>query len=327
MNRNDIKLFLKEVFGPNTLMEDHTGWVSIRCPLAPWKHAGGKDTKPSSGISVKDDGTSIFHCLTCKSKGTVGWLLGEYDKFSGENHAKQIRELEDEMFLGGVPEWGERPRTEVLGEPLDKDTYLDLYDSAAGHPYLLKRGISKATALELGLLYDPSDSRGEARILFPVYSRNGDLHGFSGRAVGKGVNPKVRDYHGLKKAMLLLGSHLIRDDDPYVVLVEGLMDWAMTVQNGQPAVASMHANLTEAQAEILKEIGKPVYVIYDRDEAGDSGRVKVKEALNGFLPLFKVRYPDRYVRDENTGIYRLVSDPGELTGYEIADMIEDSRLL
>lgn len=327
MNRQDIRLLVKEVFGPNTLMEDHTGWVSIRCPLAPWRHAGGKDTKPSAGISVKDDGTSIFHCLTCKSKGTTAWMLSEYDKFSGENHAKQIRELSDEMFLGGIPEWGERPRTETLGEPLDKSIYLDLYDSAAGHPYLLKRGISRATAQELGLLYDPSDSRGDARILFPVYALNGDLHGFSGRAVRKGVDPKVRDYHGLKKAMLLLGSHLIRDDDPYVVLVEGLLDWAMTVQNGQPAVASMHANLTEAQAEILKEIGKPVYVMYDRDEAGDSGRVKAKEALDGFIPLFKVRYPDRCVMDEATGLERLVGDPGELIADEVANMIDDSRLL
>lgn len=327
MNRNDIKALLKEVFGPNTLAEDHAGWVSIRCPMAQWRHEGGKDTKPSAGISVKDDDVSVFHCLACKAKGTVGWMLRQVDAHTGENHSRLIRELDNEMFLGGVPEWGERPHAERLGDPLDKGTYLGLYDTAAGHPYLVTRGITDETADALGLLFDPGDSQGDARILFPVYSLDGGLYGFSGRAVDNSVYPKVRDYHGLKKSLLLLGSHLITEDDPYVVLVEGLVDWAMTVQNGQPAVASMHANLTAQQAEVLRDLGKPVYVMYDRDAAGDEGRAKVKEMLEGYLPLFKVRYPDRWVFDEGSGDERLVGDPGELSADEVADMIDDARLL
>ena len=72
MDRLEIKELLKEVFGPNVPLVDHTKWVSLCCPLARWTHAGGADSSPSSGVSVKDGDTSIsqnigeMECKECE---------------------------------------------------------------------------------------------------------------------------------------------------------------------------------------------------------------------------------------------------------------------
>lgn len=42
-------------------------WVRGPCPLAPWLHKSGKDSKPSFGIYVAQGERSRFHCFSCES--------------------------------------------------------------------------------------------------------------------------------------------------------------------------------------------------------------------------------------------------------------------
>lgn len=318
MQRDEIKELIKTMFGPNAMRLDQADWVMTQCPFAPWMHSSGKDRNPSFGISVKADSESNFHCFTCKAKGRLHNLPKRLAKVSRDKAWLAYHDdiPADESLGGKLPSWeqlGKKERRQQLGDPVP-DSYLHVFDSAAGHPYLKERGIDDQAARGMDLRID-EDDHGVERILFPVYSRYGKFHGYTGRATHPDVNPKVRDYFGLPKRLLLLGSEHIEKHDDKIILVEGLFDYANLFQYGHAVVASLHANLTPQQANILKWWGKPVVVMYDNDRAGKQGRMVVKEQLGKHLPLMKVRYP------------KGCNDPGELTKNQLYRMLSDTRLL
>jgi DNA primase len=330
MDRAAVHEFIREVIGPNTERVDTTGWVSIRCPLAKWRHANGKDSRPSAGISVNDNGNSVFNCYSCHAKGPLAYLLRQLERYTGEDWSEYIETLETDELLGGtLPEWGAKVSAQNALVEVPEE-HIDLYEPILEDdypPYLTKRGISFATAKKLELVIDPSDSEGEERILFPVRGRAGVLYGFTGRATSASARLKVRDYFGLQKRLLLLGAHAIEADAKYVILVEGLFDYARMREFGQPAMAFMSSTLTPAQAEIVKDIGLPVYFFHDNDEPGLDARDKAAEALCRYVPMMKVRYPKRQLRHSRTGETRGLKDPAELREDEILQMIADAKLL
>lgn len=321
---------LREAFGP-TPTQVINGWVSLRCPLSPWTHQTGKDSNASAGVSVQPNGMSVFNCFTCGNRMPFHGMLRRYSEYSGEDLEQLIEEIKEEAFIGprNLPEWDRSDDGQGDLVPLKKSVYLGLYDSAAGHPYLRKRGISDSTAERLQLMVDPCDpADGEERILFPVFGLDGELYGISGRATSKQARLKVRDYYGLRKAANLLGAHLIASEKPkYVVVVEGLFDYANSWECGQPAVAVMHSTLTDRQADLLKDIGLPAYMFYDDDEAGAKGVAAAGKALYRYQPVMRVRYPKVWIEDKGEpGGGHWLKDPGELLAEEFEEMIADSRL-
>lgn len=327
MRREQVVDLIKELSGPNTLMVHVGEWVSFPCMFAPWKHTTGHDEHPSAGISVSDNGVSIYNCFACHSKGRLSWVVRELESLTGEDYGALSYGLEQEEFYGaGLPEWGEEVPGLLPLEPIDKAFHFDLYDSACGHPYLRKRGITDHAARVMELLYDPGDG-GARRIVFPVYGPNKLLYGFTGRAIDRDVSLKVKDYFGLPKKRLLLGAHLVLPEDEYVILVEGLFDYAKLVTFGQPVMAFMSSTLTAEQAEIVKDFGKPVYFFHDNDEPGLDARSKAKEILCKHVPTMKVRYPDECTIETPEGDLRPPNDPAELTQLQVEEMLSDARLL
>lgn len=283
---------------------------------------------------VLDGGLVTGNCFTCGTSGTAGPLskmLSLYSDYSGEDLGDLIDEIEEGEFLG--------PRTlqsydsllsgnlHDIAMPIDEGLYMDLYDSAVGHPYLAKRGISKATTRKLELLYDPKDpADSEPRILFPVRGPDGLLYGFSGRATRPTARLKVRDYCGLAKAQCVLGSHLA-DQASRIVVVEGLVDYAMCHEHGEAGCAMMHANLTEYQAEIVRNIGKPTYIMYDNDKAGNDAYATAYRQLTRHVPLFKTTYPKVRIEDKSQRGWHWLKDPGELLKEELEEMLSKAQLV
>ncbi len=328
MDRVGLEQIIRDVFG-NPTTQEIGGWLCFPCPLSTWQHESGRDSRASFGISIQPSGVSVAHCFTCGCKLPLHALLQKWAAYTGEDLDTLIDEVEEQAYLGPreIPEWGAATRADSDPVPLKQSVYLDLYDSAAGHPYLRSRGISEATTERLQLKVDPADpADGEERILFPVFSPTGDLHGMSGRATSPGARLKVRDYQGLPKSACLLGAHLIAQAKPdKILVVEGLFDFANCWEQGFPAVAVMHSALTKGQASILRDFALPVYLFFDDDAAGRKGVATAGKALFAYIPVMKVRYPEVWVDDGLGGKHR-VKDPGELSKDEIEFMISDSRL-
>jgi len=331
MDREQIKEVCREVFGRNHDMKDLGNWVGMRCVLAPWTHAKGHDTSPSAGVSVIPDGTSIYNCFTCGSPKPFHRMLADYADYSGECLDDLIEELEEGEFLGplNVPGYdkilAERVTDEGIPMPIQEGLYMSLFESAEGHPYLRERGISRAITRELELRFDPSDSEGEPRILFPVRGPDGLLYGFSGRAIYEDARLKVRDYHGLVKSAMLLGSHLVQPSDD-VIVVEGLFDYANAHQCGYAGCAVMHSTMTDIQASIVRNLGRPTYLFYDNDDAGFKGVVHARNKLVGHVPTFEVTYPRIKIEDDSERGWHWLKDPGEMIPEDFEKMLKDAEL-
>lgn len=332
MDAREITEVLKDVFGRNFKAIESNGWLSIKCPLSKWTHERGADKRESAGISIKPNGVSVFNCFTCHNTMPIQGMLRKWAGYTGEDLGGLIEELEDAVYLGPrtIPTWDEtRVQQTEEQAPLDKAIYLDLYDSAAGHPYLAARGITDETAELLQLMLDPCDpSDGEERILFPVFGTDGELYGLSGRATNGNARLKVRDYFGLKKSANVLGAHLIAQRKPgYVLIVEGLFDYANCWNHGHPAVAVMHSTFTQKQAEIVRDFSLPTYPLYDDDKAGRHGSQECAAKLVQYVPVLMPQYPRVWLTDENEeeGGHWL-KDPGEMLEEDFAHAISSAKL-
>lgn len=324
-------------------------WLKFPCPFAQWKHANGRDRKPSFGIRCTDTEDSAFHCFACHEKGLFIRLpldLGHLRGGSFGQYAELHNQIKHSEFTKKmvIPKWIEDPE-ELYVAPSqdivwpDPEREYDYY-SAAGHPYLQERGISWATAISLGLRYDPF----QRRILFPVKDRKGRLAGFSGRAIDRAYaetddgpidragNPylKVRDYLGLRKRQFLLGEHRVQPRAhgqhfvwerktgtlrSVVVLVEGLFDYAYLTELGVCNVlALLGTALTPEKAERLMAYDG-VILFMDNDTAGWDARANITAQLFKRVPLIDVNYPEGY--DE--------ADPASLPPDVVRHMLSTRR--
>lgn len=335
MQRTDIIEFaIRLGLGPPARTST-ANWLHYSCPFAPFKHQNSRDRTPSFGIAVTETEHSWYNCFACHSTGLfpelafeLGRLRNARDLFSiGE----QIRRAETIKTIE-VRKWVEDIGELYAAKEKDKFEYPDpekefAYYSAAGQTYLRERGISWATAIALGLRYDPY----QRRILFPVKDRWGTFAGFTGRAIDgayrntddgpvtKSGAPfiKVRDYFGLRKRRFLLGEHRCREQPIRIpiILVEGLFDYAYLSELGiRNVLALLGSALTSEKAEKLTSYAG-VVLFLDNDAAGESAIEAIKAQLFRKVPLIGVKYPPGYDG----------ADPASLPPSVIKSMLKNRR--
>jgi len=256
------------------------GWISARCPFAEFYHTRGYDKRPSFFAHINDTGISGFNCFTCGQKGAIVTLYKKLGELREENYMRDIIEAEFDEVPEDFGTFGQRRLQIEEAKAVDEAIFVGMYpsawDVADARDYLIKRKINERAAQQLDLLFDPD----EKRILFPVRDIDFDLFGFTGRTILEAHDypypdfPKVRDYAGLKKEQLLLNEQNFSSNKP-TIIVEGLFATARAVSERADKIANimatMGAHMSDFQAERLTDHGKPVYLLYDDDEAGDVG--------------------------------------------------------
>lgn len=317
-------------------------WLNGHCPFAPYvpEHRSNTDSTPSFGAGINDHGLSSFHCFTCKRHGIVSDLARGLAFYRNENYQHIIFAADqadlDVDFLpwDAITVVDDKPLI-----PLDMTHFENQYPSvtnfAEARNYLVSRGIKAKAAKRLDLRFHI----GEKRVVFPVRDTDKQLYGFTGRTLlephqyptyASGMKfPKVRDFAGLPKEKLILGSDLWEPGKP-VLIQEGLAGHGYLHQIGADEHfnigTTMGALLTSYQASTLIEFNEPVYLLYDNDPAGDAalfgelvkdGYRKGGGAIDKLiqhLPLFLPAWPEGK------------NDPDQLTIEEISGIIPGTDL-
>lgn len=309
-------------------------WFIHPCPFAPFKHDRGTDRNPSFGIAIVEDGYSYYKCFTCKSKGHFYRLPDSLERAAGNMRgdpsgmvAVMNAEQDCVKLMPLSPPTKMDYAQQNKPEPLNKNIFEGVFDFAWQHrearEYLKSRGIGRETAEKLGLLFDQDD----LRIVFPVYDKEGNLYGHTGRTVLENWAqfnqppmrryPRIKNYHGLKKEWFLLGEHLISPESRKpIIVVEGLFGYAHLIEIGAEKyfhpVALMGSDMSTMQAQTLINFNRGVYLLFDSDEAGDIGTFG-KDGAGGavamlypYCTIYVPEWPENKV------------DPDQLTEQDLA---------
>lgn len=155
---------------------------------------------------------------------------------------------------------------------------------------LKKQNVPLALAVELGLLKKREDGSHydflRNRLIFPIFSPQGEITGFGGRTLDDAEQPKYLNsadsavYHKSHSVYgLYQAKTSIRQNDQ-VVIVEGYMDVLALAQAGlAQVVAPLGTALTEGHVELLRRYTRNMVLIFDGDEAGLNAQMRA-------LPIF-----------------------------------------
>lgn len=264
------------------------------CPLP---NHNGRRNSPSFSANLE---RGIFQCFGCGAKGNVlefAALMTRLDPKDGTSlrkaafrlRARFCPELENsretKRGTSQSPTSSNQPpetgQSIIVNEPLD----FKLKGLNASHPYLLNRSFTPGTIKHFGLGYC---SRGflEGRVAIPLHDHQSRLIGYAGRLVDDTAineeNPrykfpgkrKVGDkIHEFRKTMFLYNGFRIKVPIEDLIVVEGFTSVWWLTQNGYAnVVATMGADCSERQVELIVPLVKPegiVWIMPDGDKAGE----------------------------------------------------------
>ena len=134
------------------------------------------------------------------------------------------------------------------------------------------------------------------RILFPIFSEQGDPIAFGGRKLPDGEGPKYKNTSDgaeiYSKSQILYGLNWAKEEAGRVdelVVCEGYTDVIGCHQAGiSRAIATCGTALTQEHVRKMSRFAKKVILAFDADNAGQSAAEKVYEWESEFDLLFKV---------------------------------------
>lgn len=121
-------------------------------------------------------------------------------------------------------------------------------------------------------------------VIVPVHSPDGLPIGFVGRSIeGK----EFKNTPGLAKSKTLFNLHRVKKYDR-VYVVESSFDAIRLDQVGLPAVATLGANVSNTQIELLQKYFNNIIVVADNDEAGGNMKDRIVEKLSSRVSVIKL---------------------------------------
>jgi DNA primase len=164
-----------------------------------------------------------------------------------------------------------KPEFVPFDELILKRLYNNLISADRAKDYFKYRKLETTTWAKFSLGY----SEKQDMVIVPVHSPDGMPVGFVGRSIeGK----EFKNTPGLPKAKTLFNLHRVKTADR-VYVVESSFDAMRLDQVGFPAVATLGANVSNIQIELLQKYFNNIIVIADNDEAGGNMKDKIVEKL------------------------------------------------
>lgn len=295
MNQDKVVDLLSALGGQITAKTSN--WVTCRCIFAKFNHDGGKDTHPSSGMSVKS-GQSYYNCFSCGEKGTPYEIYKRLKFAYGDkppakvNFKKAMKIIDDEDYDDELdfPDYEEEINKKPAAlVPFDEQYWKTKFQSAYTHPYTILRGISEPLAKDIDIRLDFD----RCRICFPIRDWDGVLMGIHGRTFLEDVEPRYYSYphNGKRNPSVWMGENHVDLDEP-VVLVEGQFDYAKVRVHYDNVLSGQTTQVSEDKIKRIAGVSE-IITIFDMGVGGDKGRERIDEYFTG-VPVTHLTPPPQY---------------------------------
>lgn len=253
------------------------------CPF----HKGGKERKPSFGISRS---SGACHCFTCGWAGTLPDLVSQVfgyadsgafgEKWLSRNFLSLNVETRPALELRLTRQISQREPYSAGFTEEELDSYRWI------HPYMYKRGLTDEVIDKFDIGYDKSTQC----ITFPCYYEDGTPAFIARRSVKTKFFSYPQD--SLKP---VYASHLfMRKEYDYAVICESILNALTCWKWGLPAVALLGTGASHQYA-VLKKLPVRKYILaLDPDTAGRRGTENLRHALAQSKLITQFEIPEGY---------------------------------
>lgn len=295
MNQQTIKHFLKCLGIHQT--KSTVKFVQASCPLAFAKHRSGKDSRPSFGVAIEDNGRSFYYCFGCNSSGSLDDLLVELLHLSHSYPQPNDMHLAAAFdLLSDEPSYYYKDLDQPDAKPMVvpwPEWWLSSFRQAGLVPmarhYLVARGIGPKLISEFDIRYDTMRDA----VCFPLRAGSGELAGMRGRYLipkADGTRYHDYDYQGKRNSNLFWFNAYRIDWSKPVVVVEGVFDAVAVYRWYRNVISGLSAGLS---VERISELASALEIIcfFDYDEAGKNAYEKVAKYISDSTVVRTVDWP------------------------------------
>ena len=220
-----------------------------------------------------DKSSGVFFCFSCHHVTDLISVVMNMTSRTYFEAARFIKSKETETNLEQQINQSlyTKPEFVAYDELMIKRLNSQALESPRAMRYYSNRLITEDSIKKFNLGYSDKQDM----ITIPVATPEGVSVGFVGRSIeGK----EFKNTPGLPKSKVLFNLHRVKTADK-VYVVESSFDAIRLDQVGMPAVATLGANVSNLQTDLLRKYFNNILVIADNDEAGGNMKDKLIERL------------------------------------------------
>ena len=244
------------------------------------------NNRTPAGEVSKESG--LFFCFGCQTTRSLIELIMHMTNRTYFETVRFIKSKETETNIEAVVNKAlhQMPDFVQYDELLIKRLCKQAIDSPRAMTYFEGRRLTKESVIKFDLGY----SEKQDSVVIPMQSPDGMSIGFVARTVeGK----EFKNTPGLPKSKILFNLHRVKASK-IVYVVESSFDAIRLDQVGFPAVATLGANVSSSQIELLKRYFTGVVLVADNDEAGAIMSERLTEKMGNLVTVIS---PDKKYKD------------------------------
>jgi DNA primase len=229
-----------------------------------------------------DKSSGLFYCFSCQHVTDLTQLVMTT---SGRTYFEAARYIKSKETLADLAydiekQLHEKPIYNQYDQVLIKRLSSQALESPRAMRYYEGRLITEDSVKKFSLGF----SEKQDMVTVPVHSPDGMEVGFVGRSIeGK----DFKNTPGLPKSKVLFNLHRVKTSSK-VYIVESSFDVIRLDQCGFPAVATLGANVSNVQIDLLQKYFNNIIVIADNDEAGGNMKSKIVERLGARVSVIQL---------------------------------------
>ena len=229
-----------------------------------------------------DKSSGLFYCFACQHVTDLTQLVMT---MSGRTYFEAARYIKSKETVADLAydiekQLHEKPVYSQYDQVLIKRLNTQALESPRAMRYYEGRLITEESIKKFSLGF----SENQDMVTIPVHSPDGMEVGFVGRSIeGK----DFKNTPGLPKSKVLFNLHRVKTSSK-VYIVESSFDAIRLDQCGFPAVATLGANVSNVQIDLLQKYFNNIIVIADNDEAGGNMKSKIVERLGARVSVIQL---------------------------------------